>query len=68
MPADIYTTIAGDYWDAIAYKVYGDETLMHRLLAANPAQRGVLRFGAGVEITCPDVEVEVSNKVPPWRR
>lgn len=64
---DIYTTISGDTWDGIAYTVYGDERYMAELLAANPAQRLVTRFEAGVEIVCPDVQVAVSSSLPPWK-
>jgi phage tail protein X len=67
MQADIYTTIAGDTWDMIAFKVYGDEHVFDRLIAANPAYREVMRFDAGCEITCPDIEVAVSNALPPWK-
>ena len=68
MPADIYTTIAGDTWDLIAFKVYGDEHLFDQLIEANPTYREVVRFDAGCEITCPDIAVSVSSALPPWKR
>jgi phage tail protein X len=68
MPArDIYTTVQGDSWDLIAYKVYGDSYQMDALLRANPEHRATLRFSAGVEIVCPDVEIAVSSTLPPWK-
>lgn len=67
MPAvDIYTTIAGDTWDGIAYKVYGDEQQMGALLAANMAHRGTVRFTAGVELICPDITITRDSTLPPW--
>lgn len=30
-----YTTIQGDTWDMIAYKVFGDETLMIQIMNLN---------------------------------
>ena len=67
MPVDIYTTAMGDTWDSIAYKVYGNEYLIDELMAANPGCRGTLRFGAGVEIICPDITIAVSSSLPPWK-
>ena len=65
---DIYTTVTGDTWDLISYRVYGSEFYMDRLLAANPAQRETAVFGAGVAILCPDIELPVPDSLPPWRR
>ena len=31
-----YTTIAGDMWDAIAYKTLGDEAYTDRIMKLNP--------------------------------
>jgi len=67
MPADIYITVAGDFWDLISFKVYGEERYMDRLIAANPAYREVMRFEAGCRIVCPDIEVAVSNTLPLWK-
>jgi phage tail protein X len=64
----VYKTIQGDTWDIIAYKVYQRESCMTYLLAANPAYIETAIFGAGVEITCPDIPAEASNILPPWRR
>lgn len=68
MPAavDIYTTIAGDTWDGIAFKVYGDALLFTALMAANPAHRRTVRFGAGTRLACPDIVISGSSTLPPW--
>ena len=64
---DIYTTAAGDMWDAIAYRVYGAEKYMAQLMAANPAHAKTLVFGGGVELVVPDIEITAAFTLPPWR-
>ena len=63
-----YRTIQGDAWDAIAYRLWGKEHLMHFLLAANPAHMDVLTFPAGVELTVPDLPASATAtaELPPW--
>ena len=70
MPAytDIYTTIAGDMWDAISYKIFGSEVYMAELMAANPAHASVVQFGGGVELVVPDISIAVASSLPPWKR
>ncbi len=63
-----YTTVQGDMWDLIAYKVYRNEAYLSKLLAANEAYREVAVFPSGVEILCPDEDAETSGVLPPWRR
>lgn len=63
-----YTTVQGDMWDSIAYKVYGKEYGMDALLKANESYRDVAIFPQGITITCPDVDDNVANILPPWRR
>lgn len=68
MPDKSYTTIQGDMWDLIAYKVYGHERYMSTLIEANQAHQDVAVFPAGVTLTCPDVGIETAAALPPWRR
>lgn len=63
-----YTTVQGDMWDSIAYKVYGKEYGMDALLKANEPYRDVAIFPQGITITCPDVDDNVASILPPWRR
>lgn len=63
-----YTTIQGDMWDSIAYKVYGKEAYMSKLLEANEELREVAVFPSGVKIICPEADAETSRILPPWRR
>lgn len=62
-----YTTILGDQWDMIAYKVYGNENYMDTLLKANEVYKDVSIFGAGVSITCPEIPTVSSDILPPWK-
>ncbi len=68
MPVDIYYTVAGDTWDMISYKVYGDAAQMSILMQANRQHIGTARFDADVAIICPDVALAVSADLPPWKQ
>lgn len=61
-----YTTIQGDTWDGIAYKLYGDEKYMKNLIEANWLYTDVLVFSAGVELTVPEIteEEKDDNNLP----
>lgn len=67
MPS-IYTTIQGDTWDMIAYKVYGKEACMAKLIEANDDLAYIAVFSSGVKIVCPSLEPRASKILPPWRR
>lgn len=49
-----YITQQGDCWDAIALRLWGDEHLMDRLIAANIEYMDMLEFPAGVRLNVPD--------------
>ena len=64
-----YTTVQGDMWDAIAYKIFGNELYMNELLEANNDYRNVAVFPAGITLNIPDINVIQSSKIlPPWKR
>lgn len=65
----IYTTIQGDTWDLIAYKIYGSEMVMDKLMQANTHLIQIAVFSAGTIVFLPDINVteEMENK-PPWMR
>lgn len=65
---DIYTSIQGDTWDMIAYKVYGKESAMAQLIEANSDLANIAVFSAGVQVTCPTIAPEAAHILPPWRR
>ncbi|UNY40587.1 structural protein [Pararheinheimera phage vB_PsoM_KLER1-1] len=66
--ARTYTTMQGDTWDLIAFKVYQSEQQMNTLIEANQAYRNVVFFSANIVLTVPDVTVTVTAELPPWRR
>jgi phage tail protein X len=63
-----YTTIQGDTWDLISYKVYGSEKYMIKLIEANPEYRETVFFSANIKLKVPDIETPIPNKLPPWKR
>jgi len=63
-----YTTTQGDTWDTIAFKLYGRESLMTRLIRANPEHARTVIFSAGVVLAVPEAPEEVSEDLPPWKR
>lgn len=63
-----YTTISGDMWDGIAYKVYGDEAYTDKLMKLNPQYRNIVIFPAGIVLDLPEESLTVSVSLPPWKR
>ena len=66
-----YKTIQGDTWDLIAYKNYPDfkgELLMSVLMEYNPEFIDTVIFSAGQQLLLPDLELPVSDSLPPWLR
>lgn len=63
----IYTTIQGDMWDMIAFKVYGNEYYMTELLHANQKYNDIVVFPAGISIICPEIDTATKKLIPPWK-
>lgn len=64
-----YTTVQGDKWDGIAYKIYGDTKFTDVLIEANIEYRDIYIFSAGVVLEVPEVETRItSDDLPPWKR
>lgn len=63
-----YITALGDTWDIIAYKMYGNERQMSRLIEANSKHRETVLFPADIVIQVPDIAVTTSTVLPPWKR
>ena len=57
-----YITQQGDCWDAIALRLWGDEHLMDRLIAANIEYMDMLEFPAGVRLNVPDGVKKTGNQ------
>lgn len=67
MTAKTYITLQGDAWDAIAYRLWGEERLFMELMQANPNHLDVVEFAAGVRLTVPPrPERIVTMELPPW--
>lgn len=62
-----YTTIQGDTWDLIAYKLYGSEKYMKNLIEANWPLLEVLVFSSGTVINVPDIPEDSNTDAPFWR-
>lgn len=62
-----YTTIQGDVWDLIAYKLYGDEKYMKNLIEANWQYIDIVVFSSGTVLNVPDIPDETMEDVPFWR-
>lgn len=63
-----YTTIQGDMWDSIAFKLYGTEKGMNTLLEANQQHADVVIFGASIVLAVPEYNKPKASTLPPWRR
>ena len=50
-----YTTIQGDVWDLIAWKLYGDEKYMKNLIEANWDYIDTVVFSSGTVLNVPDI-------------
>lgn len=66
-----YTTLAGDRWDTIANKAYGDPFNMNGIIQANPLLAIVDVFIGGVVVLIPVLETTVDVDVkllPIWKQ
>lgn len=65
--AGTYTTIQGETWDNIAFKVYGKESYAGFLMENNYPYLDILVFPSGVVLNTPGMPEETSMELPPWR-
>ncbi|MGG1638232.1 tail protein X [Paenibacillus sp. NRS-1760] len=63
-----YTTIMGDTWDGIAYKVYGKGAHMTTLMLANQEYLELVVFSAGTILKVPELKNDSTSALPPWKR
>lgn len=64
-----YTTILGDTFDLVAYKMYGDSKAIKKIIEVNQVHCGTLIFSAGVELVIPPKEEVVTDeRIAPWRK
>ncbi len=64
-----YVCAAGESFDSVARKIFGDEKYAAELLNANPEEDGKLVFSGGEMLRLPviDEENEESVSTAPWR-
>ena len=62
-----YTTVSGDRWDDIAFRILGDEKYSVKMMELNPEYADVFIFSAGTMLVLPEKEAEISDKLPPWK-
>ncbi|MGO4369617.1 tail protein X [Paenibacillus sp. MCAF20] len=63
-----YTTIQGDTWDVISFKLYGSSLMMPQLIASNQPYAKSVVFSSGVSLAVPDAPAVTSADLPPWKR
>lgn len=64
-----YVCAAGESFDSVARKLFGDEKYAAELLNANPEEDGKLVFSGGEVLRLPviDAEEEENTATAPWR-
>jgi len=63
-----YTTVQGDTWDGIAFRLLGSEKFMPQLMRVNPSHISTVIFSAGVALQIPIIAPAMSESLPPWKR
>jgi phage tail protein X len=67
-----HLTTAGERWDTLAWKYYGDATLFGPIIQTNPQIAIEAVFEAGLNIGVPILVVNQSaqnqSDLPPWKR
>jgi phage tail protein X len=68
----LHITRAGDRWDLLAWRYYGDATLYAPIIQANPMVPIEAVFEAGLSIGVPLLVVKETvpetADLPPWKR
>ena len=68
--AIVHVTAAGERWDLLAWKYYGDPFAYSAIIMANPSVSIEPQFEAGVIIAIPIREPNdiLTSDLPPWKR
>lgn len=65
----LHVTTAGERWDLLAWRYYGDATDYSVIIMANPnvAIEAVFEGGISIAIPIQQPSAAVSTNLPPWR-
>jgi phage tail protein X len=67
-----YTTVEGERWDSVSFRVYGDAGLSKIIAEANPNVLITDVLAAGTKLDIPILEemqtLPNSELLPPWQR
>ena len=63
-----YTTVQGDTWDSITFKLYGDPNYMGYLIESNWPTLDYLVFPDGIVLNVPEPEDIADERLPFWRK
>ena len=65
-----YTTLLGDMWDSIAYKLAGSTDVTNQLIEANLDKSSIMIFSAGIVLNVPDFNNYAADEeyYPPWKK
>lgn len=65
-----HITAAGERWDLLAWRYYGDATMYSPIIMANPQVPIEPVFDAGITIAVPILQASgaVTAGLPPWKR
>ena len=64
-----YTTVSGDTWDSIAFKLFGSEKFARQLMDHNKQHLQIVIFSSGIILKVPEITTGESTEInlPPWR-
>jgi phage tail protein X len=65
-----HITSAGERWDLLAWRYYGDATIYSPIIMANPSIPIEPAFEAGLTIAIPIIQLSTpqNSNLPPWKR
>jgi len=63
----MYSTVQGDRFDLIAYKIFGDRGMTDKIMNANRPCLGYYIFPAGVALNIPEAALAITGAAVPWR-
>jgi phage tail protein X len=71
VPYLLHRSVAGDRWDLLAWRYYGDPTLFGPMVLVNTAVPISSVLSPGTDVMIPILQAasaEVATPLPPWRK